>query len=77
MPKAELKKLMKGIAAALGVECEHCHNTDNYAEDGEKKEAARAMMKMTGEINKTFFKGERKVNCMTCHNGKKEPKKVT
>jgi len=76
MPKAEIKKLMKTIAAALGVECEHCHNTDNFAEDSEKKEIARQMMKMSGQINKEFFKGEQKVGCITCHNGNKEPKKL-
>src|SRR5262245_37187313 len=58
MSKADIKKLMKSIASALGVECEHCHNTDNFAEDGEKKEEARAMMRMTGDINKNFFKGK-------------------
>ena len=76
MSKADIKKLMKSIASALGVECEHCHNTDNFAEDTEKKEIARAMMKMTGEINKEFFKNERKVGCITCHNGNKTPKKL-
>ncbi len=75
MPKAEIKKLMKSVAAALGVECEHCHNTDDFAEDTQKKEIARGMMKMTGQINKDFFKGERKVGCITCHNGQKTPKK--
>lgn len=76
LPKAEIKKLMKAQAAALGVECEHCHNTDNFAEDTEKKEIARQMMKMTGEINKEFFKNEKKVGCVTCHNGNKTPKKL-
>jgi hypothetical protein len=75
MSKADIKKLMKGMSAALGVECEHCHNTDNFAEDTEKKEVARQMMKMQAEINKEFFKGEKKVGCLTCHNGQKEPKK--
>ncbi len=75
MPKAEIKKRMKKVAAALGVQCEHCHDTDDFAKDTEKKEIARQMMKMSAEINKEFFKGEMKVDCITCHNGSKEPKK--
>ena len=75
MSKADIKKLMKSIAAALGVECEHCHNTDDFAQDTEKKEIARQMMKMSAQINKEFFKNERKVGCVTCHNGNKVPKK--
>lgn len=75
MSKADIKKLMKGIAAALGVECEHCHNTDNFAEDSKNKEIARTMMKMAGDINKNYFKAKPVVGCITCHNGNKEPKK--
>jgi hypothetical protein len=75
MSRDDVKKLMKRIATSLGVQCEHCHDTDDFAKDGEKKEIARAMMKMTGDINKGFFKGEQKVTCLTCHNGKAEPKK--
>lgn len=75
MSKADVKKLMKKISSALGVQCEHCHDTDDFAKDTEKKEIARAMMKMTGEINKTYFKGEMRVGCISCHNGQEEPKK--
>jgi hypothetical protein len=72
--KADLKKLMKAQAASLGVQCDYCHDTDDYAKDTEKKEIGRDMMRMTGEINRNHFKGEPKVGCVTCHNGKKEPK---
>src|SRR5262249_12869447 len=75
MPKAEIKKLMKKVASALGVQCEHCHDTDDFSKDTEKKEIARTMMKMSAEINKEFFKDEMKVGCVTCHNGAKVPKK--
>lgn len=74
MTKDQLKKLMKGVASSLGVQCDHCHDTDDYSKDTEKKEIARTMMKMTGEINKTFFEGKPEVGCITCHNGQKEPK---
>jgi hypothetical protein len=73
-PKPELKKAMKGIAAALGVQCDFCHNLDDMAQDTEHKEKARAMMRMVMEINKKHFAGKPKVGCITCHNGKEEPK---
>lgn len=75
MSKADLKKTMKGIATALGTTCDGCHNEDNMAEDTPKKEKAREMMLMVQSINKTYFKGEQRVSCITCHNGKLEPKK--
>ncbi len=74
MAKPEIKKLMKSVAAALGVQCDHCHNTDDFAEDTERKETARKMMLMTAQINKDNFNGKSVVGCITCHNGQKEPK---
>ncbi len=75
MSKADIKKTMKGIATALGVQCDHCHDTDDMSKDTPKKDKAREMMQMAEGINKTYFKGEKKVMCITCHNGKPEPKK--
>lgn len=74
MDKQAIKKLMKTVASSLGVECDFCHDTDDFAKDTEHKEVARGMMRMTAEINKTFFKGKNEVGCITCHNGQKEPK---
>jgi cytochrome c553 len=75
MSKADIKKNMKVIATSLGVQCDHCHDTDDMAKDTPKKEKAREMMLMSDAINKQYFKGEKKVGCVTCHNGKAEPKK--
>jgi len=72
--KKELKKVMKGIAEGLGVECDYCHDLDDMSKDTEKKNAARGMMKMVGEINKKHFGGKNRVRCVTCHNGAKKPK---
>ncbi len=72
--KKDLKKAMKKIAKALGVECDHCHDLDDMAKDTEKKEVARSMMKMANAINKKHFKGKPRVRCITCHNGKDKPK---
>ena len=74
MTKPEIKKLMKGIADSLGVQCDHCHDTDDMAKDTPKKLKARDMMTMTATLNKQYFKGKDRVKCVTCHNGKAEPK---
>jgi hypothetical protein len=75
LSKGDMKNLMKGMSAALGVKCDFCHNPDDFASDANKhKGIARAMMKMTNDINKQHFKGKSVVGCVTCHNGQKEPK---
>ena len=54
--RAEVVRVMRGFASALGVRCNHCHvgensaNLDNYdfaADTKAPKRAARAMMQMT------------------------------
>lgn len=74
LTKPEIKKIMKGYADALGVQCDFCHDTDDMSKDTEHKTKARDMIAMTMEINKTTFKGKDRVKCVTCHNGAKEPK---
>ena len=72
--KKDLKKLMKSYTKALGVKCDHCHQTPDFTADTEHKEFARKMIKMTNEANKKYFKGKKKqVTCNTCHMGKPEP----
>jgi hypothetical protein len=74
MPIPEVKKIMKTFTAALGVQCDFCHNTDDMSQDTDKKNTAREMLTMTMEINKAHFSGKPRVGCITCHNGAKEPK---
>ena len=68
---------MKLVSKALGVQCDFCHDLDDFSKDVEHKEVARGMMKMTASINaklkKDGFKGE--VKCITCHAGAEKPKK--
>jgi hypothetical protein len=69
---------MKLISKALGVQCDFCHDLDDFSKDGIKqKDIARSMMKMTASINaklkKDGFKTE--VTCVTCHAGSEHPKK--
>lgn len=74
---AEIKKDMKLVSKALGVQCDFCHDLDDFSKDVEHKDVARGMMKMTASINaklkKDGFKGE--VKCITCHAGAEKPKK--
>lgn len=85
----ELDAIMDGFNAALGVKCNFCHASrkddpkklDFGSDEKGEKEIARSMFRMTGKINKKFFKfkaGENKdvlppITCMTCHNGKPHP----
>jgi len=79
-----LRAEMRRIAAALGVECDHCHVQGNYASDEKlPKRAGRRMIEMTKSINAQSFpkyqvkEGESvlgRVTCMTCHQGTTTPK---
>ena len=86
----EVKEIMKGFNAALGVDCEFCHaksNTDparlDFASDENgHKDVARRMLRMVAKINKQYFKNHMKegkvaaVSCATCHNGQKRPRSI-
>jgi len=64
---------------ALGVQCEYCHNTNNYAYDTPTKKIARTMILMVGKINTVWidkvhrdyprFAVKGAVGCATCHRG--------
>ncbi len=74
IPKDQLKAMMKAQAKALGVECDFCHEPPDMAKDTKKKEIAREMMRMTTEINAKFLaRADKKVGCVTCHQGKEVP----
>lgn len=83
----ELKGLMRGYNAALGVKCNHCHapNTEgkmDFASDAKKeKDYARHMITMTKDLNQKHFNydeaDKNKVTCFTCHQGNVKPKKIT
>jgi len=80
-PAENLLLAMNSWSRALGVSCNHCHQTENWALDtNPKKDIARQMSDMTTRINRELLaniKGlssERHiVNCTSCHNGKLKP----
>ena len=73
-PADQVIESMHQIRAALGVNCEFCHDDPDRSTDTKMpKETARGMMRMVMDINKNNFKGEQEVTCYTCHRGSTDP----
>ena len=74
--KKVIKKDMKALSKALGVQCDFCHTMSALDKDTEMKSKARHMMRMTSDANKSLkAKGfEKAITCKTCHDGNKVPK---
>jgi len=82
VPAERLLRIMEmGFSKSLGVKCDHCHDTSNFAADSkDEKKIARQMFRMVGEINGNQLKKieglkskDPVVNCTTCHRGEKKP----
>lgn len=73
--KAALKKEMKSISRALGVECEDCHDRDDMAKETPEKETARKYLELTRSLNQGELKRYGKITCATCHRGKRKPER--
>ena len=80
----QVQQQMRTFAAALGVQCTHCHvgtMAERSKDDNPKKGIARQMLKMTMAINNDLLKdvgepapdGAAKVTCFTCHRGAIKP----
>jgi hypothetical protein len=73
--KAEnFRPLMDVFVASLGLAdkggCNYCHVADRSSDENPKKDVARMMLTMAGEINAKFpADGKRRVSCFTCHRG--------
>jgi len=75
----QLLNVMRGFAEALGVKCDFCHNTDNFASDEKiQKQTARLMIRMVANIDNNYLIDPQmeKVTCFTCHHGSSIPKLV-
>lgn len=78
--KDELKKMMEGFAAQLGVKCQFCHVDELYEKDDKKQKLdARKMIKLVTEMKSRkpeFFKTtvkENAIQCSMCHRGRPQP----
>jgi outer membrane lipoprotein-sorting protein len=80
IPVDEFMSTMGVFSAALGMSCEDCHAAndskwENYALDtSPRKRTARRMVEMMAAINKTYFAGQRRVTCYSCHRGNDAPR---
>ena len=88
----ELGALMREFTSALGVRCEYCHaarageeldprdltSFDFASDENERKEKARAMIRMVRAINDTHLSsiGDAEVRCVTCHHGLATPERL-
>lgn len=75
--KIELNAFMQNLTKELGVDCKYCHDlVKGFDKDIPElhKDEARAMMKMTNEINEKYFKdSDHQITCFVCHRGRQEP----
>ncbi len=80
--KEDLRAIMRGWSGDLGVRCVDCHysasgkfeDIDFASDQNDAKKTARAMVKMTAEINERFFKPQNlEISCYTCHHGTNKP----
>jgi hypothetical protein len=74
VPANRLELIMKSFSQWLGVECSACHVVGQWERDEkDEKQMARKMVQMRADIIATYFDGEPKVGCWTCHRGSHEP----
>ena len=79
LPASQIDGTMDFIAGSLGVRCGFCHvrdasgHFDMSKDDLPQKKTARAMIRMTREINRVNFRGRQIVTCATCHRGHPMP----
>ena len=72
--RAAVVMVMRGFTAGLGVQCAYCHVQGQFdSDDNPKKNIARMMLTMVGQINKGFPDGKEHVTCYTCHRGAEMP----
>jgi tetratricopeptide (TPR) repeat protein len=91
--RAQVVAVMQNFNAALGVGCDHCHVQvpnalpDFASDDKDEKNAARAMMTITRDLNATLGTEVgtelgrpaaelTRVGCITCHRGVPQPKQI-
>ncbi|HZP49477.1 MAG TPA: photosynthetic reaction center cytochrome c subunit family protein [Vicinamibacterales bacterium] len=78
IPADDFMATMGLMSAALGFDCDSCHEragTDNVAweKDTPNKVMARKMVLMVQAINKDNFRGRQMVTCFTCHRNRDIP----
>ena len=79
IPIDEFMDTMGMFASSLGYDCSSCHspeirtNRDAFAIETPAIQRARGMITMMNTINRTYFRGEPRLSCFTCHRGNYSP----
>ena len=79
IPVDEFMDVMGMFSASLGYDCVSCHSSDLYNDRGAFAIAtpliqrARQMIVMMNTINRTYFGGQPRMSCFTCHRGQNRP----
>lgn len=82
MPESQLIPVMNFFSASMGRRCNFCHVNNqgqwDYASDAKpEKAAAREMVKLVMDINKTTERLKLDpVSCYTCHRGRTSPQSI-
>ena len=68
---------MDALTGLLGVECTYCHGAREWdKEDKPAKQTARKMFEIIGYLNDSYFAGQNRISCWTCHHGHPKPPAV-
>jgi hypothetical protein len=79
IPADEFMDAMGMFASSLGYDCVSCHSPEIYnSRDGfaiatPAIQRARGMIRMVTAINRSYFDGQPRVSCFTCHHGQDRP----
>src|ERR1043165_380720 len=82
LPQSQLIPVMNFFSASMGRRCNFCHVNNqgqwDYASDAKpEKAAAREMIKLVLDINKTTERLKLDpVSCYTCHRGRTSPQSI-
>jgi hypothetical protein len=82
IPVDEFMDTMGMFASSLGFDCTSCHdggirtNREAFAITTPSITRARGMITMMNTLNRSFFGGEPRVTCFTCHRGTYRPEVV-
>jgi len=71
MQRPDIIKKMREISAALGVDCNYCHNVPQFAQETPNKSIARLMLR-DYEMGMKHKDGSA-VSCNDCHKGRTTP----
>ena len=83
IPADEFMDAMGMFSASLGYDCVSCHSPNIYndrvngfAETTPTIQRARQMVLMMNAMNRTYFAGEQRLTCFTCHRGQVTPANI-